>query len=52
MYQVRELHGIPDKEYFQVISYQIPVSVISVEFYGKTSRTAQGFRRMAAMYNR
>src|SRR5699024_2437302 len=46
MDHVRELHGISDKEYFYIVSYQVPVSVFCIKFNGKSSRVANGFRRM------
>ena len=38
VYKVRKFDGIPDKKYFKIITYQVPVSVFRVHFYGKTPR--------------
>ncbi len=36
MNQIREFHGITDKENFQVIAYKIPVSIFRIKFNGKS----------------
>ena len=44
MNHVRELDGVTDEECWEVVAYQIPVAVSSVELGGKAARVAQGFR--------
>src|SRR4051794_5149302 len=51
MHQVRKLHSIAYEEHFQVITYQIPISVFRIKFGCKTSWISQGFGRMAPMNN-
>jgi len=49
MHHVRELDGVTNKESWEVIADQVPVTVSGVELGGKTARVTQGFRGVVAV---
>jgi hypothetical protein len=44
MDKIRKLQGIPDKENFKVITYQVPVTILRVHLYCKATWIPKCFR--------
>src|ERR1700677_3008027 len=45
--EVREFHRVLDKEHWNIVTDQIPVPLIAVEFDGKSANVARGVGRAA-----